>query len=84
MENHNDRHYQCHNMYRTRRHLEDDGVCQLDVPGIAISLDADAVRDGRDMTHTCAKRQRCGLAKGLEVAKRHLAGVCALTAVRRL
>lgn len=75
MENHNNRHHQRHDMYSTRRHLEDDGVRQLDIPGITISLDADAIRDGRDMTHTCTKRQRCGLTKGREVAERHLAGL---------
>lgn len=43
VEDHNDGHGQGDNVYGARGHLEDDGVGQLDVAGIAICLDADAV-----------------------------------------
>lgn len=45
MENHDNSHHQRDDMYRAGGHLEDDCVCQFDIPGIAVRLDAYAVGD---------------------------------------
>lgn len=72
MEDHDDGHDQCDDVYRTGGHLKDDGIGQLDVPGIAVRLDADAVRYGCDSANRCAQRQRCRVAEGGEVAEAHI------------
>lgn len=58
-------------MDRTGGHLKDDGIGQLNVPGIAVGLNAHTVGYGGDSANGCAQRQRRRFAEGGEVAERH-------------
>jgi hypothetical protein len=75
VEDHDDGHGQGDDVYGARSHLEDDGVGQLDVAGIAVCLDADPAVYGGDGADGCAQGQRCRLAEGREVAERHPVGL---------
>lgn len=75
VEDHDDGHGQCDDVYGARGHLEDDGVGQLDVAGVAVCLDADAAVYGGDGPDGRAQGQRCRLAEGCEVTERHLVGL---------
>lgn len=72
MQDHNNGHHQSQDVYSARRHLEDNRVGDLDIARIAIGLDADAVRDRRNVAHARAQRQRRRLAEPREVAERHI------------
>lgn len=75
MEDHDDGHGQCDDVYGARGHLEDDGVRQFDIAGVAVWLDADAAVYRGDGSDGRAQGQRCRLAEGCEVAERHLDGL---------
>jgi hypothetical protein len=78
MQNHNDRHQQRNNMHEAGRTLEDNRVGELDIPRIAIGLDAMAPLNRRDLPHLGAERNRCLLANRVEVAETHRGGSSSL------
>ena len=67
-EYHDDRHNECGDVDETRCSLEDEGVCEFDVAGIADGLDAGRCSDEG------TQRQRCLLADVVKGAESHGGG----------
>lgn len=59
-------------MHRARGRLKYDCIGQLNVPGIAVCVDANAAGYGGDGTNGNAQRQRGRAAEAGEVSERHL------------
>lgn len=73
VKNHDNRHEKGHNVHSAGGALEDDGVCELDIAGIAVRLDTDAARHFGDGADGCAQWQWRHVANVGEVAEaRHV------------
>ena len=72
VDDHDDRHYQGQNVHEVVGALEDDGVCQLNRPRVALRLYARAAVDGRDGPNEGTQRYRRLFAYRREVAEAHL------------
>lgn len=58
MQDHDHGHPQGDDVEEARRALEYDGVCELDVSGKAVGIDADAARNGGHRADGSTQRQR--------------------------
>lgn len=69
MQDHDDGHDEGHDVHDARRALKDNGVRELDVPRVAVRLDAHARRHRGDGTDRGAQRQGRRVADVGEVAE---------------